>query len=60
MANGKSSYPTEAEINKMTKLELGRLLYRVNTELYFRTKPRLTTTKNYRVICIREIKKLKK
>jgi len=60
MANSKTTYPTEAEINKMTKLELGRLLNRINPELYFKTRPRLTTTKNYRLICIREIKKLKK
>ena len=46
---------TSLQIDKMTKHELSKLLYDINSELYFKTSPRLATTKNFRVIIKKEL-----
>ena len=44
-------------IEKMNKLELSTLLKELNYELYFKINPRITTTKNFRVIVKKELTK---
>jgi hypothetical protein len=48
------------QIQKMTKVELTRILLNINPELYFMTRPRLTSTNAYRFIVEQELKKLNK
>jgi hypothetical protein len=50
----------EKQIQKMTKVELMRVLLNINPELYFMTRPRLTSTKSYRFIVEQELNKLNK